>query len=700
VSGARPGAPPPAGPGGRRTAAVALAIYALLALAVTWPWVTDPGGVTFGVTYGDLGSHIGTPAAWAREWQVPWLPGTLEGVNAPEGHPMDWVLNLAAAPSLTLLTLLAGLVGGVAANGLWVVAGFALTAWSMFLFTRALVGRADAAFVAGLAFGFWPYSYATVSQPLGHGWVLVLLVWRMTVLLQRPTARNGIWAGLAAALAVTWVQYWLLIAGVLWATLAAAGLVWAWRRGRLRAAGRAQAVAAAPVLAVAAVLALAASSTGFAGVPERPAEDQTRYSARAAMYLVPGPDHPLAGRWTEDWIVRRFGSASSEALYNPIYVGLATLLLAALGAGVLVRRRSAATGSRAPVLAVAAAGAVALVMSAPPRVELLGVRIPTPAALLVEVTTAFRTSARFAHVVMLALCVLAAVGAAALLGRRRPRTAAAVTAVLAAALFVDLWARSPLGSPQRVEVPAAVRALGGLPRGTVATYPLLPAPAALSTPVYHATFHGRPIFNGYVQGSAAESRKLGLAHLTAPWVPGELRAHGVRYVMVAISPAAPPVEGLPPNGAPVPGLRHVASDRQGSLYEVVAPPARAHVWALEGLSFVEGSGESAYRHMTSATARLELTADCARCRRVLELGAASVGGPRRVTARDARGRVLAEVAVPPEGTRLRVPVTVPRRTVVALTVDPPPAVLDPADGRRMSVTLSARMRLVPAGAGD
>ena len=55
--------------------------------------------------------------------------------------------------------------------------------------------------------------------------MFVLLTWRMLVLAEKPTLRNGLWAGLSALLAMTWIQYNLLIGGVLFATLSVIALV-------------------------------------------------------------------------------------------------------------------------------------------------------------------------------------------------------------------------------------------------------------------------------------------------------------------------------------------------------------------------------------------------------------------------------------------------------------------------------------------
>ena len=65
-----------------------------------------------------------------------------------------------------------------------------------------------------------------------HGWVLVLMVWRMLELVERPTLRNAIIAGCATAFAMWWTPYFILIGGAGWAALALTAIVVGLVRGR------------------------------------------------------------------------------------------------------------------------------------------------------------------------------------------------------------------------------------------------------------------------------------------------------------------------------------------------------------------------------------------------------------------------------------------------------------------------------------
>jgi hypothetical protein len=202
---------------------LAFAAYLAFALFVTWPWASEPRGLLFGVAGGDLTNNVAVFQQLAEERQPPFLPGDIEQVNAPEGLPTDWALHLAGIGSSATVWLLSLASGAVAAHGIVAVVGFALSALAMFLLARWVTQHAGVAFVVGLAYGFWPFMYGTgwTWPHYIHLWGFVLLTWRMLVVAETPTLRNGLLAGGAAVVAMTWIQYHLLIGGVAFATLAA-----------------------------------------------------------------------------------------------------------------------------------------------------------------------------------------------------------------------------------------------------------------------------------------------------------------------------------------------------------------------------------------------------------------------------------------------------------------------------------------------
>ncbi len=660
---------------------VAFLLYFGLACSVTWPIAIHPGSRVFGPIGADLTGGMAYFHALAAAHTPPFLPGTVHGFNAPEGRSTQWALNFSTLPSSTLLWLGSMAFGAVAAFGYWAIFAFTLSALSMFLLVRWLTGSWQAALVTGFAFGFWPYVFSSMNQPLGDEWVIVLAVWRILVSIERPTARNGLLAGAAVALAIMWVQYFILIFGVTWATLAVLALVIARTRGQLAAAVRTQALAAVPVLLVVAAIGLAGLASDFAGAPVRAASDLVTYSARPLMYLLPDPNNPFFGSLTKPIIDRDFYSPTSTSTYNEIYLGISVMALALAGVVVLVltiRRRgwrlALTDRSILAALLLMITAVIAVAFSAPPHVIVLGVNLPMPMALVGDVTTVFRTTARFAVIVMLGLCVLAGLALSRLFSRLRPPVALILAAVLSLVVVGDLWARAPYNATV-ITVPSVVRLLSHQPPGIYAEYPLLLGAdfGGDSTDAFYQGYAGKhDLFDGYFAGTPSESRKMELDYPLAPRTIPDLAALGVRYLLIDhIDGTLPPQ--YPAFEAPVPGARLIGGDAFAALYRIVAPPAPLASFYTVGFALPVGSGTLFYRWMMTTDASMEIASLAAKPLPVrVSFTAASYATPRRLVIRDG-ARVVYD-AVVPETTAVPVTFTAIVRgdTTLDLHVSPAP----------------------------
>jgi hypothetical protein len=683
-------------------AAFALAAYLAAALFVTWPWVTDPTGTLYGVIGGDLISSVSGFEQLVEEHQIPFLPGEITQLNAPEGLATPWALHLAAFGSSMTLWLLTLAFGSVAAHGIVAVLGYSVSAFAMFLLVRFITGHAGAAFVVGLAFGYWPYMYGTgFTWPhYIHLWVLVLLVWRMVVLADKPTRRNGLLAGAAALFAMTWIAYNLLIAGVVYATLAVLAVVRSAFVGNLRPQLIAQSVAGGMVGLVLLGLLVAGRITDWEGVPTRTTADLVANSARPAMYVVPGPEHPLLGDRTGPWLFERFSPTvpnppPDKAIYADIYLGAPLVLLAFVGAVwtlVMVRRQPRLASTRGAVgsgLMAMILGAVAFAFSAPPKVSVLGVLIPMPYSVIEHVTTVFRVPHRFATVLMLAVCLLAGLALAAFL-RRRPVAFQAIVLIGLAAIFaVDLRAM-PSPSTTMIDKREVYQLLERQPPGIVAEYPLSRAFTVETVESLYQDQHDKPLFAGAPVGSDIESRKFELQYLPAERTIPDLAAYGVDYVLVHH-------KSLPPSGA-VPGLRVIGGDASATLYRVVAHPSAFTSYGLRGFHLTEGASPG-MRWTGENGAELELRGRCRPCVGTVSFSAASFAEPRVLTVSDERGRTLSTTRVETTGSVVRFPARFSSRTVVRLSTDPPPQRIDSVipgpDTRAVSITVVQPVRFRP-----
>jgi len=133
----------------------------MLSAVATWPLLRDmPSLIT---------SDAGDPALNTSilEWNASVLPFSPAWWNAPHYYPTEGVIafteNLVGlSPIFSPLYWLTG--NPVLAYNFTVFVTWPLSAFAVFLFVRSLTRRDDAAFLAGLSFGFTPYRAAS----LGH----------------------------------------------------------------------------------------------------------------------------------------------------------------------------------------------------------------------------------------------------------------------------------------------------------------------------------------------------------------------------------------------------------------------------------------------------------------------------------------------------------------------------------------------------
>jgi hypothetical protein len=220
-----------------RGAFAATLVYALVALATTWP-------LALGLAT-DLPSDLGDPALnvfiLGRNLQrlgaaLGGDPGALHGFwDARIFHPEP--LTLAYSEHLlaqSLLVLPLHLLGGnpILAYNTAFLASFVLSALGAFLLARDLLGRADAAFLTGLLFGFAPYRVDQLShvQVLSSQWMPFVLLGLVRY------ARTGhaaplFWACVALVAQSLSCGYYALFFPPF---AAAVGLAWLARAGMLR----------------------------------------------------------------------------------------------------------------------------------------------------------------------------------------------------------------------------------------------------------------------------------------------------------------------------------------------------------------------------------------------------------------------------------------------------------------------------------
>ena len=525
-----PPSPSPSRAAWREGALVVVAFSCLTAIA-TFPLVLHLGRAL----PGDLGDPLFT--SWVLGWDADHLRHGLSGVwDAPILFPSRHTLAfsehlLGVAIFVAPVIWLTG--NPILAYDVAFFLTFVLAGSGMYLLARELTGRRDAAFLAGLAFAFAPMRALHVShlQVLAWGWMPIAL-WGLHRYFERRSASALAVFAAAFTLEALSNGYFLF-----YLTLASAFVVAyefasrpARRADRLRALVALTAAAAVILLFVGAVAVVYVSVRRQYGF-RRPSGEWAMFSADVRSYF----SVPATVRL---WSARLNGDALPE---RQLFPGLVTALF---GAAALWPGRA----RRGIALLYGALGVTAFVLSLGPEPAAWSHRLLPMGpygwlARIVPGMDGLRVPARLAVIVLMALSVLAAIGAARLLAflPRRGRTAAAVA--LGAAIVAEGWAApltmAPFDPHGRPADRSAYRWLAQQPPGAAIELPILEWSIAPTLTYQYATLsHGHPIVNGY-SGYGSPLQEF-LGGVASPLNDLErmadaldlLRAVGVRYVLI------------------------------------------------------------------------------------------------------------------------------------------------------------------------
>lgn len=649
--------------------ALATAFYFGFACYLTWPLVTDLRHAIYGAP-GDLTGTIAVIRELVDHHRNPFLPGTLSQFVAPEGQPIPWPRNLASAPEVTTLYLLTAALGATAAVGVYVLAGYTLTGLVTFLFTRRLTENTWASLIAGWAFAFYPFAALNGQFHVDnvHGWVFMLGLWRLVELAWRPTRRNGLLAGLAVVLAMSWSAYFILLMGVAYLAATAATLLIAAHNRTLRKILVPQLVTALIVAIFAGFLGALteAGSAGAIGTRTQSLHELFHWAGHPFEFVIPDDRSPLLGSYTHPYLYSLRGVPTQE---NTLYVGITVILLAIAAFVGLTRRRLSPRVGRATLLLWVVVLA-AFFSSLAPEITFFGVSIPFPARLIAEVTTTWRVYSRFVMIVMAALAVLAAVGLDLLTRGRRPWARVAIMACATIIVPLDLW--WPVHKPATyvIPTPPIYQFLAHQPPGVVAEYPF-PSIENTYADLLYEYIYNKPMLNGYVPESVQGWRAAELSNLGNPLTPPRLAALGVKYVLLDSKPfGARDFE----TGEPGAGLKLIASEPYGRLYLVTAHPQSPAVAAAgEGFSlgFSRTGNHEAIALLEHPSGKIEVAGNCKHCRGNLDMHINPVGVPRRILIYDSHGHELRPL--PSQNKEVtEIPLSFDKSTEITITTTPGP----------------------------
>ena len=507
------------------------ALGVLLAIAFTWP---------VGPRLGRVGRFDTGDGHWSI-WCVAWVahalatdPGDLYDANIfyPHDDTLAYSENNIVAGVLGLPAM--ALTGNpYATHNLAMLAGFALAFLCAWALARHLSGDTGLAIAAGIAFAFCPFMFARTAHiqlMMFFGLPLTLLALHRAI--ASPTPVRGIGLGLALVVSALSCGYY----GIFAALLTGGGLIFfglsrrLWRRGAFWLCGATAAVTSIGIVAPFFVpYVRVQAELGFS----RSVEEAAFYSADWQAWLA-------SSAWAHRWIQPLLGH------WNEVLFPGAITTIGGIAGAVIALRRATTSATPDPAADLSAGGAghqrdvvifyivVALVafwISFGPAAGLYRLLFAT-----IPVFSFLRAPSRIGIVVVLALAMLAAIGAGRLLAGLAPPRRRLAAGVLAVAVAAELFT-APLLMREAPPVSNAYRYLATAQRGPVLELPFFYERIDFARHARYMSasgWHWQPLINGYSDHIPSEFREL--APRLHGFPSGEafllLRERRARYVVI------------------------------------------------------------------------------------------------------------------------------------------------------------------------
>ncbi len=497
--------------------------FGVMAAALTWPLVLRMGNQMVG----QMGDNI------YFVWMIGWMkkalfdlhanPFNVWFLNYPEGWNMAYT---EITPAQLALAMPFSFIGGpVFAYNMALLLTFVLSGLGMYLWVRRMVGRTDAALIAGTLFAFAPYRFAHFL--IGHlnlsgtqwfpfyfmGFFELLGVGTDSNTAHSQERKRGLWkpallTGVSLGLIGLTSQYYLYMTLLISAFLAFIYLIFL-NRGRLRQwsfwrSALIAGAAAAPLVAAAVLPYVLLNQQG--GLPDRNLGIVRMYSASPTDFLLPSTDHFIWGKWV--------GSHFNREMWveGTLYVGVTALGLAAVG---FIRRKQ--SGQRHLLALLLWGSLLAFVLALGTDLHWNGspVSIQTPAFLSGLISrpeipiplpgyalflyfpfyAKLRALMRFGVFVLVFVSAAAGLGAAWLLGRVRARRQPLLAALILALALLDFYP-GPYTEFTQVQARPVDLWLAQQPgNGAVAQFPFILGEDQDQT--YNTLVHGKPFVGGF-----------------------------------------------------------------------------------------------------------------------------------------------------------------------------------------------------------
>jgi len=462
--------------------------------------------------------------------------------GAPEGLFVSTAVQIANGLIPGTIWLLHYVMGLTAAENTFLLSGFALTGFAVYLLLDRLGLEPVAAIYAGFVVAFNPWMLERAYA--GHhgymqAWVFPVLV--AALLWVRRTHRVVAAAAAGAALTLTFYasSYYGLLAALVFGVFFLVDLFQqpTWRDRLWSFTLLDVAAVTAIIVFLPALIAWRSDQQAVAAGVTNPVSQLQSGGASLSSYVLPWWRNPALGGITTHFYPQTASNWSANGM-NTLYIGWSLIALAAFGA-VLVIRRDPETMRTATLRFFLVCSLIlvpaAFICSLKRKVPLLGIDIPMPAYFVGQVTTFWRIFARFGVLVTFSCAILAAVALTVALRRfRRGRLIAIVAFALIALEYT-----AGLPPVYRLSAPPWATWLRAQPAGSVANYPMptdKPQATELLQETYFQQVHSQHpqfmLFGSGTGGTREDAIRLLARYVTDPLTPGILKAEGVKYVLL------------------------------------------------------------------------------------------------------------------------------------------------------------------------
>ena len=590
--------------------------------------------------------------------------------GAPEGLPISTAVQIANFIIPGSIWALHYAFGLTAAENIFLLGGFVLTGFSVYLLLDRLGFHPLASLYAAYAMMFNPWMIERAYA--GHhgfmqAWVFPLEIAALLYAHTRRSVLSAVLVGLAIAVAFYETSYYGLLAILVFVVF--------WTVDLLQQRTRDQrfwsftladiSIFTTVVAFTPALIAWYGDRKSVAAQISNPVEDLQNLGAAPQSYVLPSVRNPVLGG-----ITRHFDPlADRHWAENTLYLGVSMLTLGVIGA-VLIWRKHPETRKtprlRFFLVCMLILAPAAFLCSLKRETNVLGLNVPMPAYLMGEVTTFWRVFARFGLLVTFALATLAALTLHTAIHRWRRGVVFALAAFALLVFEYDAGV-APIYSFAK-PAPYAIW-LKGEPPGIVANYPLpTDQPAALqllAKTYYEQMVSQHPqfaVFGSGYGGTREDAIRILARYVTDPLTPGILKAEGVRYVLLHDNVYR--AEGVQP--PPVPAGMHLVAQLAGNVRVLeldrgvqsadltgLLNQNAASIALVQGLPVPKLSTDGLDIGSRSTSVRLNLSWSDPRLAVVQFLiHATSSQGPRTLELVDASGRVAGQANVQPTDTQV------------------------------------------------